>query len=351
MSSRITVRPTTSVGIIGVVAVISGLIMIIVGAVTWAVVSQQLSQERITVSQDAPFLTNQQVTGPLTAYAQAQAINDHALDSANGQTYAELAQDDPERAMVMNASFLRASLFTSVVAFGLAAFVMGAGLLFVLVGWALHRSAGGPPIVIDTGVDGPIEVLDQRGRQARGIPNEPTATAESSSNAEEIHDDQHQPETDMAPTPLPEHTRVENHASDEHPAPPAPAPLPPHTSAPDYGTNTEETSAPLRMSRSARALSDQRVRPDSARPSLTGAIPIVGGPDPVPQPGLQSDDSPSSVDEVPSPEGMPPEPVNDSDPGELSEPHTESQDTPEPRPITGAVQWTSPRDRLPGNDQ
>jgi hypothetical protein len=36
----------------------------------------------------------------------------------------------------MTASFLRASLFTSVTAFGVAALVMGLGLLFILVGLA-----------------------------------------------------------------------------------------------------------------------------------------------------------------------------------------------------------------------
>ena len=39
----------------------------------------------------------------------------------------------------MNGSFLRASLFTSVIAFGVAAFAMGVGLLSLLMGWALRR--------------------------------------------------------------------------------------------------------------------------------------------------------------------------------------------------------------------
>ena len=38
---------------------------------------------------------------------------------------------------VMTASFLRASLFTSVVSFGVAALVVALGVLFVLVGLAL----------------------------------------------------------------------------------------------------------------------------------------------------------------------------------------------------------------------
>ena len=39
----------------------------------------------------------------------------------------------------MNGSFLRASLFTSVVAFGVAVLVMGLGLLFALLGLALTK--------------------------------------------------------------------------------------------------------------------------------------------------------------------------------------------------------------------
>jgi hypothetical protein len=39
----------------------------------------------------------------------------------------------------MTASFLRASLFTSVVSFGVAAFAFGVGILLVVVGWALLR--------------------------------------------------------------------------------------------------------------------------------------------------------------------------------------------------------------------
>jgi hypothetical protein len=37
----------------------------------------------------------------------------------------------------MNGSFLRASLFTSVVSFGIAAMSMGMGVCLALIGWAL----------------------------------------------------------------------------------------------------------------------------------------------------------------------------------------------------------------------
>ena len=70
-------------------------------------------------------------------------IKKHASEIADGQTYAQLEQDDPRRDAVMTSSFLRSSLFTSVVAFGVAALVVGLGVLFLGVAvaiWALdHR--------------------------------------------------------------------------------------------------------------------------------------------------------------------------------------------------------------------
>jgi hypothetical protein len=54
------------------------------------------------------------------------------------KTYAELEQDDPLRETAMQASFLRASLFTSVVAFGVALMAIGVGAAFVLICLALR---------------------------------------------------------------------------------------------------------------------------------------------------------------------------------------------------------------------
>jgi hypothetical protein len=99
----------------------------------------QLSEEKIVGSEDAPFLGGWDVDGPFTAYAEAEAINDHALEASGGLTYAELDREDPTRETVMTASFLRASLFTSVVAFGVAFFAFGLGIVLILVGWALLR--------------------------------------------------------------------------------------------------------------------------------------------------------------------------------------------------------------------
>jgi hypothetical protein len=127
----------TALRLIGLVGIIGGAVMIIGGGVAWGAVSTQLAAESITVSEDAEFMAGAPVVGPFSAYAQATIINHHALEASDGLTYAELEQDDPVRATVMNASFLRASLFTSVVSFGVAAFAMGVGLLVALFGWAI----------------------------------------------------------------------------------------------------------------------------------------------------------------------------------------------------------------------
>lgn len=197
------VKTSKSVGLIGLVSIVAGIVLIVAGAVTWGLVSSQLSDENITVSsvseENPGAFAGRTVNGPLTAFAQANAINEHALAGSGGQTYAQLggvvtqfkndakaaAGDDAElsalidsldiaglqaagasdevveltqsaaaaqgqRNTVMNGSFLRASLFTSVVAFGVAALVIGLGVMFTLLGFALRRLSSGveAPIVV-----------------------------------------------------------------------------------------------------------------------------------------------------------------------------------------------------------
>jgi hypothetical protein len=47
----------------------------------------------------------------------------------------------------MTASFLQASLFTSMVAFGVAVMAVGMGIVFILIGWALRRAVAGDKAV------------------------------------------------------------------------------------------------------------------------------------------------------------------------------------------------------------
>ncbi len=155
---------------IALFTVIAGFIMIIAGGFTWALVSSQLKDEHITVAAVTPEnpgrYAGKEVAGPFTAYAQANAINHHALAGANDRTYAQLGDDinalkdkltaagatkediganadvkalNDSRDTAVKASFLRTSLFASVISYGVAALVMGLGVIFILLGYSLMK--------------------------------------------------------------------------------------------------------------------------------------------------------------------------------------------------------------------
>jgi uncharacterized membrane protein len=126
---------------LGTVVAVIGAIMIVAGGVTWFMVQEELSEAKIVVAEDADMLAGDEVDGPFSAYAQAEIIDQHALEATGGKTYAELDREDPLRETAMSASFLRASLFTSVVAFGVAAMAVGVGLALILIGIALASAA------------------------------------------------------------------------------------------------------------------------------------------------------------------------------------------------------------------
>jgi hypothetical protein len=138
MSMSTTTATTNSAArICGILAMVGGVILIVAGVAVWFVVTDQLSAQKITVSGDADCAAGKTVDGPISAYCQAEVINKHALAATGGKTYAELDKEDPTRTTAMQASFLQASLFTSVIAYGVCAMAAGLGILFVLTGWAL----------------------------------------------------------------------------------------------------------------------------------------------------------------------------------------------------------------------
>ena len=151
MSDTTTTRPAPEaassgrsfgfVKISSIVIAVIGAIMLIGGAGTWVLVQSQLSDEKIVVAEDASSNAGKSVNGPFTAYSQAQIIQKHSLELADGKTYAQLDREDPKRATVMNGSFLRASLFTSVLAFGVSAMAMALGLVQILLGVSMFKLA------------------------------------------------------------------------------------------------------------------------------------------------------------------------------------------------------------------
>jgi ABC-type sugar transport system permease subunit len=122
-------------------SIIVGVVMAVAGVVTWIVVSTTLADQRITVSDDASCAAGDDVNGPISAYCQADIIDQHTLEITGGKTYAELDREDPNRAVAMDSAFLQASLFTSVVAFGVAAMAVVVGIVLALLGFALRAPA------------------------------------------------------------------------------------------------------------------------------------------------------------------------------------------------------------------
>lgn len=127
--------------VIGLVAIVMGVVFILAGGVSYNMVHNKLAAEKITVSEDSPKYAGAEVVGPFTAFQEANMISTHALKATNGKTYAELDREDPLRVVAMNGSFLRASLFTSVVSFGVSALAAGVGVMFVLIGVAIRNTA------------------------------------------------------------------------------------------------------------------------------------------------------------------------------------------------------------------
>ena len=169
MSTTTTNTTNPMAKLIGLLTIIAAVVMIVAGATTWGFVTSQLKAENISVApvtEEAPgSLAGKPVAGPFTAYAQAVAINHHALAGANGRTYAQVGEElrtikatlvadgvseadmakdskvlerTAARTSAMNGSFLRRALFTSVVSYGIAALVIGLGVLFALLGFALR---------------------------------------------------------------------------------------------------------------------------------------------------------------------------------------------------------------------
>jgi hypothetical protein len=124
-----------------IASIVLGVLLVIGGAATWLMVSSTLADQRITTPDDAVCLADREVRGPFTAYCQAMTIDRNVLETTEGQRYAELDREDPLRGVAQNASFLQASLFTSVLAFGVAAMAAGMGVIFILIGLGIRDVA------------------------------------------------------------------------------------------------------------------------------------------------------------------------------------------------------------------
>lgn len=162
MTSNLTSTATTNkngtfLRVVGILFLIAGAVMIVAGGAAWGTISSQLRAEGMTVAPDAKINAGKVVAGPFTAWAQQDIIQTHLDAITDGQSYAELGdvvnqakeehgEDSPEvqqldglRTTAMNASLLRTSLFTSILAFGVSFLVMGLGLSTGLTGIAFYQ--------------------------------------------------------------------------------------------------------------------------------------------------------------------------------------------------------------------
>ena len=123
-------------------------------------VRDELVAQRITTPEDAT-IPNVTVDDAASARSMADVIGKHSFDATDGRTYSEMGRylatdggdtNDPELAMTgadgkpvanplrntaFQASSLRTSLYTSVMAFNVSDLVIGLGLMIVVLGLAV----------------------------------------------------------------------------------------------------------------------------------------------------------------------------------------------------------------------
>ena len=123
--------------------VLLGLVLLVAGGYTANrgfeakdLVRSELIAQRITTPEDAS-IPNARVDGPATAKSMADIIDEHALAATGGKTYSEMDREDPKRATAFQASALRTSLYTSVMAFNLGDLVIGLGAMIAVLGVAI----------------------------------------------------------------------------------------------------------------------------------------------------------------------------------------------------------------------
>ncbi len=134
--------PGRSTAALGRVVTAAGIAEMLSGAAAWTVVREQLAHEMIVVPGTAARFPNKTVRGPLTAFEEADVVRRITLGATAGKTYGQMAEDDPMAKMALEAALIRSSLFTSILAFGIAATHVVLGAVFVLIGRALTGAPG-----------------------------------------------------------------------------------------------------------------------------------------------------------------------------------------------------------------
>lgn len=173
--------PARAPRILSLLVIILGAIMVIIGIGAYAGVSAELRSQNITVAavtaDDPGPDAGKPVAGPFTAMAEINAIGHHIAAATGGKTFAQIPQvptsdgktynkdvtaaasSDGQthtagspliaadatqyaaRITAQQGSWTEASLFESVLAFGVSAAIAGTGVVIVLIGLALRSMA------------------------------------------------------------------------------------------------------------------------------------------------------------------------------------------------------------------
>lgn len=130
-------RSDGSIFLLGRLVSAAGIVEMLIGTVAWVLISRRLADEKIVIPGSARWFPNKTVRDPLTAFEEAETVRRITLQATGGRTYAEMAEDDPMSRMALDASMIRSSLFTAILAFGIAALQIALGVVFVVTGKAL----------------------------------------------------------------------------------------------------------------------------------------------------------------------------------------------------------------------
>jgi hypothetical protein len=124
-----------ALALLGLVFVVAGGYTVYRGVDAKNLVRDELIAQKIVTPEDAS-IPNAVVDDPATAQSMADIIDHHAREATGGKTYSELDRTDPTRTTAFQASALRTSLYTSVMAFNVGDLVIGLGLMIAVLGVA-----------------------------------------------------------------------------------------------------------------------------------------------------------------------------------------------------------------------
>ena len=178
-----TVRAGRAPRVLAMIVVVVGVLMAAVGVTTYAITASQLRAQHVTVAAVTPekpgSMAGRQVGDPFTALAEINAIKHHTEAITGGKTYGQLgnvassdgktynkdvtvaastdgmahtagqalstadAKTYAARGTAQQSSFLQASIYVSILAFGLSALIIGVGLVVALIGVTIRLTLRG----------------------------------------------------------------------------------------------------------------------------------------------------------------------------------------------------------------